>query len=134
MNGRVPSANVQIKRAYDLRAADDGVRILVDRLWPRAVSKEALALDIWLKDIAPSAALRRWFSHDAGRWREFCRRYAAELEDHRELLKELQARARRGRITLVFSAHDELHNNAAALRDFILHGLPGIEAAEETRE
>jgi uncharacterized protein YeaO (DUF488 family) len=113
-----------MKRAYESPDKEDGARILVDRLWPRAVSKETLALDTWLKEIAPSTALRRWFSHDAERWPEFRRRYAAELEEQRDILESLRRRARDGRITLVFSAHDELHSNAAALRDFILHGLP----------
>ena len=123
MSIKVPDDNVRLKRAYEPPAANDGLRILVDRLWPRAISKQALALDEWMKDIAPSTALRRWFGHDPGRSHEFCRRYAAEVREHRGLLEELRARARKGRITLVFSARDERHNDAVALRNFILRGL-----------
>ncbi|MXQ10513.1 DUF488 family protein [Microvirga makkahensis] len=123
MSVRVPGNNVQLKRAYEPPSPDDGARILVDRLWPRAISKETLALDDWMKDIAPSAQLRRWFGHDPERWQEFCRRYAAELREHEDVLSELRLRARKGRITLVFSARDETHNDAVALRSFILHGL-----------
>lgn len=130
MSAKVPNANVRLKRAYEPPAADDGIRILVDRLWPRAISKEALALDEWMKDIAPSTELRRWFGHDPSRWHEFCRRYAAEVHAHQDLLDELRARARKGRITLVFSARDERHNDAVALRGFILRGLADREAAK----
>ena len=115
--------DIRLKRAYEPPSADDGARILVDRLWPRAISKQALALDQWLKDIAPSTELRRWFGHEPERWQEFCRRYAAELREHENLLSELRLRARKGRITLVFSARDVRHNDAVALRSFILHGL-----------
>ena len=134
MGTKVPDDNVRLKRAYEPPAADDGIRILVDRLWPRAVSKQALALDEWMKDIAPSSELRRWFGHDPGRWHEFCRRYAAEVHEHQDLLDELRARARKGRITLVFSAHDQEHNNALALRSFILGGLVRCEAAKVQRK
>ncbi|EIM29813.1 DUF488 domain-containing protein [Microvirga lotononidis] len=134
MSAKVPNTNVRLKRAYETPAADDGARILVDRLWPRAVSKQALALDKWMKDIAPSTGLRRWFEHDPGRWHEFCRRYAAEVQEHQDLLDELRARARKGRITLVFSARDEVHNDAVALRDFILHGLADREDAKVQRK
>lgn len=123
MRVRVPENNVQLKRAYEPPSPDDGARILVDWLWPRAISKGDLALDDWMKDIAPSTELRRWFGHDTERWQEFCRRYAAELREHEDLLSELRLRARKGRITLVFSARDETHNDAVALRSFILHGL-----------
>ncbi len=134
MSAKVPNANVRLKRAYETPAADDGARILVDRLWPRAVSKQALALDTWMKDIAPSPGLRRWFGHDPGRWHEFCRRYAAEVHEHQDLLDELRARARKGRITLVFSARDEAHNDAVALRGFILYGLADRAAAKVQRK
>jgi uncharacterized protein YeaO (DUF488 family) len=120
MSAKVPADNVRLKRAYELPAADDGVRILVDRLWPRGVSKESAALDEWMKDIAPSTELRRWFGHDPARWDEFRRRYADELHQHQGLLEELRVRARHHRITLVFSAHDEAHNDAVVLRDVIL--------------
>ena len=122
MSKNVSADHVRLKRAYDPPHADDGARILVDRLWPRGVSKEAAALDDWVKDIAPSAELRSWFGHDAERWDEFCRRYAVEVRHHPKLLEGLRARARRGRITLVFSARNEVHNNAVALRSLILRG------------
>jgi uncharacterized protein YeaO (DUF488 family) len=134
MSTKVPDDNVRLKRAYEPPAADDGIRILVDRLWPRAVSKQALALDEWMKDIAPSSELRRWFGHDPGRWHEFCRRYAAEVHEHQGLLEELRARARKGRITLVFSARDERHNDAVALRSLILRGQAGRETTKEQKK
>ena len=134
MSTKVPDDNVRLKRAYEPPAADDGIRILVDRLWPRAVSKQALALDEWMKDIAPSSELRRWFGHDPGRWHEFCRRYAAEVHEHQSLLEELRARARKGRITLVFSARDERHNDAVALRSLILHGQASGETSKEQKK
>ena len=109
-----------MKRAYERPARDDGTRILVDRLWPRGVSKDAAALDEWMKEIAPSTELRQWFGHDPARWNEFRCRYAEEVRHHQSLLKTLRARARQGRITLVYSAHDEAHNDAVALRDIIL--------------
>jgi uncharacterized protein YeaO (DUF488 family) len=134
MSIKITDGNVRLKRAYEPPAADDGVRILVDRLWPRAVSKDALALDVWMKDIAPSTELRRWFGHDPDRWHEFCRRYAAEVHEHQDLLEELRARARKGRITLVFSARDERHNDAVALRGLILHGRADREIAREQKK
>jgi uncharacterized protein YeaO (DUF488 family) len=116
----IPAANVQLLRAYE--PADDagGKRILVDRLWPRGVSKADAALDQWMKEIAPSTGLRKWFGHDPDRWEEFCRRYSAELHQNAELLHQLRALARQGPITLVYSAHDEVHNDAIVLRDIIL--------------
>lgn len=134
MSTRIPDDNVRLKRAYEPPAADDGIRILVDRLWPRAVSKQSLALDEWMKDIAPSTGLRRWFGHDPERWHEFCRRYADEVREHQGLLEELRTRAGKGRITLVFSARDEMHNDAVALRSFILRGLPDRGAAKEQKK
>lgn len=124
MSTTTPNGNIQLKRAYDPPASSDGTRILVDRLWPRGVSKEALELDDWMKDIAPSTELRHWFGHDPSRWNEFCRKYAIELRAHQTQLIDLRSRAHLGRITFVYSAHDELHNNAVVLREFILHGLP----------
>jgi uncharacterized protein YeaO (DUF488 family) len=120
MGTKVPAENVRLKRAYDPPGADDGTRILVDRLWRRGVSKKDAALDEWMKDIAPSAKLRTWFGHDPTRWEEFRRRYAEEVHQNKNLLEELRARARHGRITLVYSARDELHNDAVELRDLIL--------------
>ena len=120
MRKRIPTANVRLKRAYEPSARVDGARILVDRLWPRGVAKRAAAIDEWLKDIAPSTALRKWFGHDPARWHEFRRRYARDVRRHPEHLARLRARARQGRITLVFSAHDEAHNDAVVLRDLLL--------------
>jgi uncharacterized protein YeaO (DUF488 family) len=120
MSEKIRDDNVQIKRAYEPALATDGTRILVDRLWPRGVSKEEAAVSEWMKDIAPSTALRKWFGHDPERWEEFRRRYARELERNVDLVEGLRARARKGRITLVYSAHDERHNDAVELRNAIL--------------
>jgi uncharacterized protein YeaO (DUF488 family) len=120
MSKKITASNVKLKRAYERPAAGDGTRILIDRLWPRGVKKVNAAIDQWAKDIAPSTALRKWFDHDPARWQEFRSRYAAEVYEHPEQLKRLRALARQGPITLVFSAHDEVHNDAVALRDFLL--------------
>ncbi len=120
MSANIPAANVRLKRAYEPPAADDGTRILVDRLWPRGVSKEHAALDQWMKDISPSTELRQWFGHDPARWVEFRRRYAEELHQNGELLSQLRSLARQGPVTLVYSAHDEVHNDAIVLRDLLL--------------
>jgi uncharacterized protein YeaO (DUF488 family) len=112
--------DIRLKRAYQPAAADDGTRILVDRLWPRGLKKSDAAIDRWLKDIAPSTALRKWFAHDPARWPEFRRRYAAEIRRHPDLLAELRAIARKGPVTLIFSARDELRNDAVVLRNVLL--------------
>lgn len=114
-----PPMNIRIKRAYETAAADDGNRFLVDRLWPRGINKKALALTAWLKDIAPSDALRRWFAHDVLKWDEFCRRYETELKSHPEALRPLKEALKRGPVTLVYSARDEEHNQAVVLREFL---------------
>jgi uncharacterized protein YeaO (DUF488 family) len=127
MSTKVPATNVRLKRVHEPPDSDDCPRILVDRLWPRAVTKEAAAIDAWMKEVAPSTELRRWFGHDTDRWDEFCRLYAAEVhQQHQSLLVELRHRARKGRITLVFSARDEEHNNAVALRHLILQRRSGL--------
>ena len=120
MSKRIKAGNVKLKRAYERAAAGDGTRILIDRLWTRGVKKADAAIDQWVKDIAPSTALRKWFGHDPARWQEFRSRYAVEIHQHPEQLNRLRALARQGQITLVFSAHDEVHNDAVALRDFLL--------------
>jgi uncharacterized protein YeaO (DUF488 family) len=120
MNKRIAADNVRLKRAYQPSAADDGTRVLIDRLWPRGVKKIDADIDQWEKDIAPSTALRKWFGHDPSRWQEFRSRYAMEVREHPDQLKRLRALARRGPITLVYSAHDEVHNDAVVLRDFLL--------------
>ncbi len=120
MGKRIVAANVKLKRAYDPPAASDGTRILVDRLWPRGVYKANAVIDAWDQDIAPSTTLRNWFGHDPARWQEFRRRYTEEIRRHGEQLNELRARAELGRITLVFAAHDKVHNHAIVLRDVLL--------------
>lgn len=120
MTARVSAANLRMKRAYQPANASDGTRVLVDRLWPRGVSKIDASLDEWMKDVAPSAELRKWFGHDPERWQEFARRYRAELSENGVLLKKLRALARKGRVTLVYSAHDEIHNDAVVLRNVLL--------------
>jgi uncharacterized protein YeaO (DUF488 family) len=120
MTKRIKVGNIKLKRAYERPTGADGTRILIDRLWPRGVKKVEAAIDEWIKDIAPSTALRKWFGHDPARWEEFRRRYAAEVNRHPDQLDRLRVLARQGPITLVFSAHDELHNDAVALRDVLL--------------
>ena len=120
MQKKILARDIRLKRAYDLPSAEDGTRILIDRLWPRGVKKSSAGIDRWVKDIAPSTALRKWFGHDPARWQEFRRRYAAEINDHADQLAELRAAAREGPITLVFAARDELHNDAVVLRDVLL--------------
>lgn len=116
-----PARNLRLKRAYEAPSADDGERVLVERLWPRGVKKEALQLADWDKDIAPSTALRKWYGHEPARWDEFRQRYAAELRQQPARLQALRARARAGVVTLIYSSHTETQNNAVALRDFLLH-------------
>jgi uncharacterized protein YeaO (DUF488 family) len=120
MATNIPAANVRLKRAYESPSAKDGKHILVDRLWPRGISKEKAALDHWMKDVAPSTELRKWFAHDPERWEEFRRRYAAQLREHSYLITELRSLARHGPITLVYAAHDEAHNDAVVLRKVLL--------------
>ena len=120
MRKTLKADQVKLKRAYEHAAAGDGIRILIDRLWPRGVKKADAAIDQWVKDIAPSTALRKWFGHDPVRWQEFRRRYAEEVRAHPEQLDRLRALARQGPITLVYSAHDEVHNDAVALRGLLL--------------
>lgn len=114
---------IRVKRVYDPPAPDDGKRFLVDRLWPRGLKKEALQLDGWLKEVAPSDGLRKWFGHDPAKWEEFQRRYFAELEARPEAWQPLLEEARKGTVTLLFSARDEQHNNAVALKIFLEHKL-----------
>jgi len=99
---------------------EDGTRVLIDRLWPRGISKAHAALDLWMKEIAPSTELRSWFGHDPARWEEFRRRYRQEIHGHADLLGELRALAQKGPVTLVYSAHDEAHNDAVVLRELLL--------------
>ena len=110
---------VAIKRVYEPAADDDGRRILVDRLWPRGLTKEKAAVDLWLKEIAPSAEVRKWFGHDPEKWSEFQRRYRAELDSNEEAVQTLKQAIGKGPATLVYGAHDEQHNQAVALRDWL---------------
>lgn len=112
-------ARVWIRRAYEEPTRNDGYRVLIDGLWPRGVSKDEIAVDEWMRDIAPSSELRKWFGHDPARWEEFRERYRSELEAHGELLDQLVECARRGRVTLVFGARDAEHSNARVLRELI---------------
>ena len=120
MSARIAARNVKLKRAYEPAVTGDGTRILIDRLWPRGVSKARLALDQWMKDIAPSTGLREWFGHDPARWTEFRTRYAKEVRANAELFGQLRTLARESPITLVYSAHDKRHNDAVVLRSLLL--------------
>jgi uncharacterized protein YeaO (DUF488 family) len=111
--------SVRIKRIYESPDPSDGFRVLVDRLWPRGISKERAALDLWMKEIAPSAELRRWFGHDPERWTEFQVRYRAELKKHEPDLAELRAKMRKGTVTLLFGARDVEHNEAVVLQKLL---------------
>jgi uncharacterized protein YeaO (DUF488 family) len=108
--------NVKVKRVYERPAKDDGSRILVDRLWPRGLSKEKADVDLWLKDIAPSTELRKWFGHDPEKWKSFRGRYETELKSKDELVEMLKAKAGKGTITLLYAARDEKHNEALVLK------------------
>lgn len=110
---------IQVKRVYEPTTTDDGARFLVDRLWPRGVKRNALHLDGWLNDVAPSDGLRRWFAHDPKKWEEFRRRYSAELDRMPETWRALLDAARAGTVTLLFGARDSQHNNAVALKGYL---------------
>jgi uncharacterized protein YeaO (DUF488 family) len=110
---------LNLKRAYEKPDKQDGFRVLVERLWPRGLTKEAVALDLWLKDVAPSPELRRWFGHDPARWEEFRRRYGRELMDRPAAVKVLREKLREGPVTLVYGSRDQEHNAAAALKEFL---------------
>jgi uncharacterized protein YeaO (DUF488 family) len=110
---------IRLKRAYEPPGSDDGFRVLVDRLWPRGVSKSAARIDLWLKEIAPSAALRQWFGHDPAKWSTFRARYFQELENKGAAVEQLIAHVRHGTVTLVYGAKDQEHNDAVALKEFL---------------
>jgi uncharacterized protein YeaO (DUF488 family) len=116
--------DIRLKRAYDPPESGDGYRLLIDRLWPRGVSRERAALDCWEKELAPTEELRRWFGHEPSRFEEFRRRYIEELRGRRPLLTPLRRRARDGTLTLVYAAHDTEHNDAVVLADVLRRGLP----------
>jgi uncharacterized protein YeaO (DUF488 family) len=110
---------LKLKRAYDPVSHTDGTRLLVERLWPRGVSKVKLRVDAWLKDAGPSTELRKWFGHDPEKWSRFRTRYFRELDSRPEAWRQIVSAARRGTVTLVYSSHDERHNNAVALQDYV---------------
>jgi len=120
MADAIKADNVRLKRAYDPPAENDGRRILVDRLWPRGVDKARANIDEWVKELAPSTKLRKWFGHDPDRWQTFRHRYAREIQQQDELLAHLRQLARSEPITLVYAARDETHNDALVLRDVVL--------------
>ena len=110
---------IYLKRAYEKSSVDDGVRILVERLWPRGLTKAKAALDLWIKGVAPSPDLRKWFGHDPARWKQFKQRYWKELKHKKDDVDVLRRKARQGRVTLIYAAHDKEHNGALALKEFI---------------
>ena len=109
--------NIKIKRVYEQPDKDDGLRILVDRLWPRGLTKEKASVDLWLKDIAPSTELRKWFGHDPGKWSEFKKRYLTELQENGEEVCLLKQELKKGKVTLVYGAKDEEHNEAVVIQE-----------------
>jgi len=115
---------IQIKRIYEPASLDDGHRVLIDRLWPRGVSRQSAKLDGWVKELSPSTELRQWFGHEPGRFEQFRRRYIEELREERPRLTALRRRAREGTLTLVYSAQDTEHNDAVVLAEILRRGLP----------
>jgi len=118
-DSRIGDLVIKLKRAYEKPDAEDGERILVDRLWPRGLTKQKARIDLWMKEIAPSTELRKWFGHDPSKWEEFQRRYTAELREHADLIKELKQKARGATVTLIYAARDEVHNEAVVLKKFL---------------
>ncbi len=116
-------ANIKVKRVYDAATPEDGFRVLVDGVWPRGVSKVKANVDLWLKSVAPSTSLRKWFNHDQKKWNEFKKRYFAELDKGPPDLEQLRKRAGDQSMTLVFSARDLQHNQAVALREYMERAL-----------
>jgi uncharacterized protein YeaO (DUF488 family) len=126
--------SIYTKRVYDPAAESDGVRILVDRIWPRGLTKEEAHLDLWLKDIGPTDALRKWFGHEPDRWPEFRQRYFAELAGKSDLLHQISERAHQGKVTLLFGASDSEMNNAVALREYLeRRSVPAVIAAQRSQ-
>lgn len=111
---------ITIKRVYEKKDADDGYRVLVDRLWPRGLSQEKAAIDLWMKDIGPSNELRQWFNHDPARWADFQKKYKAELKDRKDLLQQLKSLEKEhAKLTLLYGAHDEKHNQAVVIAELL---------------
>jgi uncharacterized protein YeaO (DUF488 family) len=113
---------IKLKRAYEKPAGDDGERILVERLWPRGLTRLQAQIDLWLKEVAPSTELRRWFAHDPQKWDEFRQRYRKELKVKENLIRHLKGKVKAGTITLVYAARDEAHNSALVLKEFLQNG------------
>jgi uncharacterized protein YeaO (DUF488 family) len=132
MSQTLKSSRIKVKRVYEPAARTDGTRILVDRLWPRGLRKEDAAIDHWCKELAPSTALRQWFGHEPERWEEFRKRYKTELAEAPEALAELRAFARKGPITLLFAAHDELRNNAVVVHELLRAKPRAVSAPVKT--
>ena len=110
---------IKLKRAYEKPSRDDGSRILVERLWPRGLTKERAAVDLWLKEVAPSPELRKWFGHDPAKWEQFQKRYWKELQEKKEAVQQLKQKSKQGTVTLVYAARDEEHNSALVLKRFL---------------
>lgn len=123
-------AKVRVKRIYEAPDPNDGTRVLVDRLWARGLTKEKAALDLWLKDIAPSTELRKWFAHDPAKWEEFQKRYQAELNENEEAVTRLREEIRKGPVTLLYGARDQEHNEALVLRDYLVRRSVRGESGE----
>ena len=115
----MPKPKIQIKRVYDACSKEDGLRVLVDRLWPRGISKGKAQIDLWMKSLAPSAELRTWFSHESQKWPKFKERYRKELRKNEKELETLIAATKKGPLTLLFAAKETQFNNAAALKDYL---------------
>jgi uncharacterized protein YeaO (DUF488 family) len=111
--------NIKIKRVYETPEKSDGYRILVDRLWPRGLTKEKAAVDLWLKDIAPTTELRKWFNHEPEKWKEFIKKYLKELKENIEPVSLLKDYIKKGPVTLIYGARDEVHNEALVIKDFV---------------
>jgi len=120
IDAEIMGFHIQIKRIYEAPNPEDGYRILVDRLWPRGVKKENTKIDLWQKEIGPSDVLRKWFNHEPAKWEKFKRRYFKELGQNQDLVDQLTQYVSKGKVTFLFSAKDETHNNAVALREYLL--------------
>ena len=121
MTNKRHNMKIKIKRVYEKPDKEDGIRILVDRLWPRGLTKEKASIDLWLKDIAPSTELRKWFGHDPDKWKEFRKRYRHELKENEEQVSLLKDQMKKGKVTLVYGANDEEHNQAVVLKELFSH-------------
>ena len=123
---------IKLKRAYEKPSRDDGSRILVERLWPRGLTRERAAVDLWLKEVAPSPELRKWFGHDPAKWEQFQKRYWKELQEKKEAVQQLKQKSKQGTVTLVYAARDEEHNGALALKQFLEGGRKPGKPGDQT--